>query len=308
MKKEEYEFVQRIQNYYVGDDCLQIMVPHRLNGGVSILKVDGMVYHYKPNSSLFVNEYVLDERRKQFPYSQIPNHKSIVGLKKIEYVNQLLDFNKVYIEIKDGIIVETFSLKDGNEGLVVNKLIIPNQETIKYMNRLEVLELLKSVNVGFFSFDGGYYSEGLKLASEESILEWYKEQLIKKREQEETYYDTSDVLSDFFRKSIEKLTIDDVPGDISLYDDYIIAISSENNEIKSVKAIKIMFMSTDNYKIISYDFPITIYSLEHMIKLEQTNFRKTSEPKVSKGLNKTIDKNEIKQAKRLVLVRKKNNN
>ena len=79
----------------------------------------------------------------------------------------------------------------------------------------------------------------------------------------------------------------------------------DNGEIKSVKAIVIKFISADRYKIETYDFPITIYSLEHMKKLEQTNSRKTSEPKFPRLLNRTIDKDEIKKAKRLVLERKK---
>lgn len=311
MRKEKYEFVRRIQNHYVGDDCLQIMIPYKLNSGFTMLNADGMTYHYKPNSYLFVNKYTSDERRNQFPYSEIPNHKSRVGFQKLEYVNQLLDFNKVYIEIKDGIIIETFAVKDDDEGLVATKLIVPNQESTKYMNRSKVIKLLESGNVGLFSFCGGYYNEGLDLISEEIILECYKKQLIERRKKEENYYDgngTSKDLSDLFRRSIENLTINDVPSDILLHDDYIIVISSENNEIKSVKAIQIKFMSADNYKIESYDFPITIYSLEHMTKLEQTNSKKTSEPKFPKGLNKAIDKNDIKRSKQLVLSRKKNNN
>lgn len=310
MGKEKYEFVQRIQSLYVDDDCLQIMVPHKLNSGFTMLNVDGMTYHYKPNSYLFVNKYTSDERRNKFPYSQIPYHKSRVGFKKLEYVNQLLDFNKVYIEIKDGKIIETFAVKDNNEGLVATKLIVPNQESAKYMNRSEVIELLKSGNVGLFDFDGGYYNEGLNLISEESILERYKQQLIELRKIEEDYYGSYGTWkneSNLFRINIENLTINDVPSDI-LLQDYKIVISSENNEIKRVKAIQIWFMSTDNYKIISYDFPITIYSLEYMTKLEQTNSRKTSEPKFPKCLNKAIDKNDIKQSKQLVLSRKKNNN
>lgn len=311
MEKGKYEFVQRIQSHYVGDDCVQIMVPHKLNSGFTMLNANGMTYHYKPNSNLFVNKYTSDERRHQFPYSKIPNHKSRVGFKKLEYVNQLLDFNKVYIEVKDGIIIETFAVKDDNEGLVATKLIVPNQESTKYMKRSEVIELLKSGNIGLFSFSGGYYSEGLDLISEESILEWYKKQLIEKRKNEENYYNgngTNKDLNDLFRRSIESLTINDVPSDIALFDDYIIVISSENNELKSVKAIQIKFMSADNYKIESYDFPITIYSLEHMIKLEQTNSRKTSEPKFPTSLNKAINKNDIKQSKQLVLSRRRNNN
>ncbi len=306
MGKEKLEFVKRIESHYVGNDCLQIMTPYQLKNGFTMLNADGMTYHYKPNSNLFINKYTSDERRKQFPYSNIPNHKSRVGLKKLEYANQLLDFNKVYIEIKNGIIIETFAIKDGDEGLVATKLILPNQE-VKYMNRDEIMELFKSGNVGLFSFDGGYYSHGLELVTEERILEWYKEQLIARRKQEQNYYHgdgTSSEITEFFYKSLNRMTIDDVPSDISLHND-IILISTENGEINSVKAIQVKFMGVDNYKVEIYDFPITVYSLEHMTKLEQTSSRKTSEPKFPKSLNKAIDKQEIKQARQLVLSKKK---
>lgn len=86
-----------------------------------------------------------------------------------------------------------------------------------------------------------------------------------------------------------------------------ILVNVDNSEIKSVKAIVIKFMSADHYKIEIYDFPITIYSLEHMKKLEQTNERKTPEPKFPRLLNKSINKEEVKKAKQLILERQKTN-
>lgn len=306
MKNEKLEFVQRIQSHYVGDDCIQIMIPHYLNSGITILNSDGMTYHYKPNSYLFVNKYTSDKRKEQFPYSQIPNHKSRVRFKKLEYVNQILDFNRVYIEIANGIIKEDYVVKDGDEALLATKYILPNQEESKYMTREEVLELLKTANGGMFSSEAGCW-QGYTIPTEERLLEWYKEEIIKRRKSEQEYYqnnNTDKQVSEFFFRSVDKMTIDDVPTDMTIFEDAFL-ISIENNEIKSVKAIIVKFMGANNYKVESYDFPITIYSLEHMKKLEQTNFRKTSEPKFPRLLNKTIDKDEIKKAKQLVLERKK---
>ena len=308
MKNEKYEFVQRIESHYVGDDCIQIMIPHFLNSGITILNSDGMTYHYKPNSYLFVNKYTSDKRKEQFPYSQIPNHKSRVRFKKLEYVNQILDFNRVYIEISNGIIKEDYVVKDGDEALIATKYIIPNQEQSKYVTREEMLEVLKTANGGMFSGDGGHW-ENYSIPTEERILEWYKEQLINKRKNEQQYYNgdgTDDNLTKYFYQTLDKLTIHDVPSDLTVFEDAIL-INVDNGEIKSVKAIVVKFISADHYKIETYDFPITIYSLEHMKKLEQTNSRKTLEPKFPRLLNKAINKEEIKKAKQLVLERKKTN-
>ena len=303
MKNETYEFVQRIEKHYVGEDCVQIMMPHNLKSGVTLLNSEEIIYHYKPNSQLFVNKYPNDVRKNQFPYAEIPIHKSKVGLKTLEYANQLLDFNRVYIEITNGVIIENYVVKDDNEAIVATKFIIPN-EKVQPMNRDEVLKLLQAANGGTFSPDGEKWLD-YKLTTEEEILEWYKKRIIKKRkEEEDTYCSISEELSEYVYKNIDKLTINDVPGDITIYEDAIL-VNIEDKEIKSIKSIVVKFISTNNYIVEIYDFPITIYSLEHMKKLEQTNKRKTSEPKFPRRLNKEIKKEELKKVKKLILERKK---
>lgn len=303
MKNEKFEFVQRIKSHNVGDDCIQTMIPHYLNSGITILNSDGVTYHYKPNSWLFVNKYTSDKRKEQFPYSQIPYHKERIGFKIYEYFNQLLDFNRVYISIEDGIIEEYYVVKDGDEALLALKYILPNQEKSKYMTHEDVLELLKIANGGMFSLDAGCWQD-YTIPTGERLLEWYKEEM-RKSEQEfyQDYTREKQVPEDTLR-CIDRMTIDDVPTDITIFNDAFL-VSIENNEIKYVKSIIVKFMGANNYKVESYDFPITIYSLEHMKKLEQTNFIKTPEPKFSSFLNPQIDKNEIKKGKQLVLQRKK---
>ena len=248
MENKKYEFVQRIKSHYVGDECIQIMIPHQLNSGVTLLNSEGITYHYKPNSNLFVNKYTSDKRKDQFPYSQIPNHKSRIGLKTLEYVNQLLDFNRVYIKIADGIIEENYVVKDGTEALLATKYILPNKEEPQYMTRDNVLELLKKTNGDILS-SNGEYKEEYTIPTEERLLEWYKEEIVKRRKSEQGYYqgnNTDKQVSEFFFRSVKKMTIDDVPSDIIVFNDAFL-VSIKNNEIESVKAIIVKFISTDNY-------------------------------------------------------------
>lgn len=298
MQEEKYEYIQRIKSPYVGKDCIQIMIPHKDNTGISVLDNKGMLYHYKPNSNLFINKYIKDNRKEQFPYSQIPNHKSRVRFKVVEYINQLLDYNKVYIEITDGIIKEIYAVKDNQEALLAIKYLLPTEELHKYLTRSEVIELISKANGRIYSLDGEYYQD-YSLITEEDILKWYKEQLIEKRKEEAKKTKIDDSLTEYFYSSLDKLTIDDIPRGITICKDMLL-VSIENNQIKSIKGILIKFISRNRYNVKVYDFPITIYSLEHMKMLEQTNKVKTQTPKFPRNLNKNINREEIKKSKKLI--------
>lgn len=261
-----------------------------------------MTYHYLPNSPFFINKYISDERKEQFPYSQTPTHNRIVRGKTKEYINQLFDFNRVYIEIADGMIKEDYVIKDGDEALLVTKYILPNQESTRFGNREEVERLINSSNGGIYSQDGGYW-QLLSLPSNESILDSYKEHIIKKRKNELNYYDgngTDKDLTEYFYKSVDKMTIEDVPEGITVVNDAIL-VSVKKNEIESIKGITVKFYGADSYMVEFYDFPITIYSLNDMKQLEQTNSRKTPEPKFPRFLNPKIDSEYIKKEKKHVL-------
>ena len=305
---QKYEFVQRIPSHYVSDSCIQIMIPH-LNESITILNSDGMTYHYKPNSELFINNYVLDNRKDKFPYSKIPTHKRRIGFKKIEYINQLFDFNRVYLQISDGMLIEHYVIKDGDEALLAKKFIIPSKET-KIMNRTQIDELMNTANLGLYSFDGTKW-EGFRLISDEKVLEWYKEKLINQRKEEQEFRSYSNpthkALTEIIYKSIENMTPDDVELQPILLDNTIL-VSSDNNEIKNIKAIEIKFKGSNKYIVDIYDFPITIYSMEHLKQLEQTNFMETKEPKISLFRNPQIDKEELKKSKARVLKKEHHKN
>lgn len=304
MKKKSFEYVQRIKNNYVCDDCIQIMIPH-LGDTISILNSDGMTYHVEPNSSFFVDKYVSDPRKEQFPYSQISTHREVLKGKKVEFINQLYDFNRVYIIIADNEIREYFVVKDGEEALMVTKHIIPNYEQSQILNRAQFEELFKIANGGIFYLDGRGGANGLtnfSLPSNERILNWYKEQLIEEKKEEQRYYEISgnNELTNYFYRSIEKLTIEDVPSDIIFCEGLILVSVEEGKKIKSIKGINAKYMGPDKFIVEIYDFPITIYNLEHLQHLEQINSRKTLEPKFSRILNKKVNKEEVKKAKKLI--------
>ena len=102
--KKASEVVKRVQSYYVGEDCIQVMLYYKKN--LTILNKDGIIYSHENGPHASINKYVEDERRKQFPYSNIPTHykkKVLVG--KVNCTNQLLNFEEPYIRISDGGIV-----------------------------------------------------------------------------------------------------------------------------------------------------------------------------------------------------------
>ena len=303
MEKQKREFIQRIESHYVADDCIQIMIPH-LEDTISVLNSDGIIYHSNPNSYLYINKYISDSRRNQFPYSHIPTHSDLIRGHKVEYINQLYDFNRVYITISDGIIKEDFVVKDKNEALLATKYILPIQQESQFLNRQQFEELIKAANGGVFRLDGSVFTD-FSIPSNEQILNWYKEWLIKKRNGEQSYNTYSnDELSDYLYRSLNKLTIEDVPSDISLLEGEILVSMQEKEngkEICSIKGINANYIGPDRFLVELYDFPITIYSLDHMKKLVQTNSRNTPEPKFPRFLNSKINIDEVKNGKHHVL-------
>ncbi|MBR3898385.1 MAG: hypothetical protein IKJ43_03800 [Bacilli bacterium] len=304
MKKQKREFVQRIESHYVADDCIQIMIPH-LEDTISILNSDGIIYHSNPYSYLYINKYISDSRRNQFPYSQIPTHSDLIRGHKVEYINQLYDFNRVYITISDGIIKEKYVVKDKNEALIATKYILPIQQESQILNRQQFEELIKAANGDVFCLDGSVFTD-YSIPSNEYILKWYKEWLIKQRNGERSYNAySSDELSDYFYRSLDKLTIEDVPSDdISLLEGKILVLMQEKEngkEICSIKEINANYIGPDRFLVELYDFPITIYSLDYMKKLEQTDSKNTPEPKFPRFLNSKISTDEVKKGKHRVL-------
>ena len=74
--------------------------------------------------SSYINKYITDERRENFPYSNIPIHTETRLLKKMTVVNQIFDFDKLYaVFTKKGNVVSVTYCKvvrDGDSALFIS--------------------------------------------------------------------------------------------------------------------------------------------------------------------------------------------
>ena len=95
--------LQKIDKQYVGDDCVQVMFNYKK--GLCIIKDKQIIFYHNCDENeaqyKYKNEYLNDERRLQFPYSDIPSHNERIGFKKYITVNQLLDYDTIYTVIRD---------------------------------------------------------------------------------------------------------------------------------------------------------------------------------------------------------------
>lgn len=279
MNYKKYEFVQKIQSCYVNENGIQIMVPHCADKPISILNSDGFVYYFEPNSGLYINKYLSDPRREQFPYSDLPTHIEGRIFNKREYVNQIFDFNRVYIVICDSHFYEQFAIKNDKEALLVAKMFSfkekNNDKKTIMLNSKEFEDLWKAANLGVFSPKGNIL-KGITFPINERVLNWYKQELINEM-------DKNNGSSNFY-KAISTMTIDDVPRNenISICDGSV-HVSSNNhigkNEIDSIKYINVVFMGPESYKTNIYEWPITLYDLDYAKYLEQYSCMITPEPK-----------------------------
>ncbi len=277
MDKNINEFVQRIQSCYVCENGIQIMVPHRVDNPISILNSDGFVYYSSPNSGSYINKYLSDPRRKQFPYSDIPTHIEGGIFNKIERINQILDFNRAYIVICDTCVFEQFAIKDGDEALLVVKsfLLRDNDKKTMVLNSKEFEDLWKSANLGVFNPIGSKLV-GITLPINDCVLNWYKQQLINETDRNDG--------SSYFYKAISRMTIDDVPRDenIRVCNGAVLVSSNNNsgkNEIDNIKYIGVGFMGPESYETNIYEWPVSLYDLDYAKYLEQHSCEITPEPK-----------------------------
>ena len=54
--KKINEFVQKIKSHYVGNDCVQVMIPYQ--NALTIVSPDGMLYHHTPESRIYINKSI----------------------------------------------------------------------------------------------------------------------------------------------------------------------------------------------------------------------------------------------------------
>lgn len=308
--KKATEIVRKIEGQYVRDDCIQIMFPYK--DTLTILNQDGMLFHYKPGSSKYVNKYLEDERRKQFPYSNIPTHFSKVGIfKKVAYTNQLLEFEKPYIRIGDGHFSESFVIKDNNQALLISSIMQPDNH-IEHMTYEELLKFVgkrdSDEQIYYIYLSGALPSNSEKLfPTEEEIYNHIRKQLSKNindfENEIENYYSSlgrylreNPWFLNYANKNMREIDFSLIDFNIYINDPMLIVrINKENITIQGVEA---MFVRQNDYKVDICDIPVTKYTLEQLKYVSKINI--TEEPKISLRLNPGVTRQDIKEAKQMV--------
>lgn len=307
--KKTNEIVQRIQSHYVGDDCIQIMFPYQ--DTLTILNPDGMLYHHKQGSNVYVNKYLEDERRKQFPYSNIPTHFSKVMFKKIAYTNQLLDFEKPYIRIGDGYYSESFVIKDNNQALLISSIMKPDNH-VEHMTYDELLKYVgkhdNDEQIYYVDISGGIPSNNKRLfPPEEEIYTHIKKKLaknIRDFEKETEIYNSyvgkylreNPMFLDFANNNMRRIDFSSMDFNVEINELMLIVRISKGNI--TIQGVAVMFVRENNYKVDIYDIPVTKYSLEQLKYVPKINI--TREPIIPLRLNPGVTRQDIKEAKQMV--------
>ena len=285
--KSKTEIVQRVASHYVGDDCLQIMLGYK--GNMALLSPSGLMYNDLPNRD-YVHQYLEDERKKQFPYSNIPVHNRRISFSKYKFANHLLDFDTPYLNLSNQLLTENFAVKDGNQALLVSKICLPDDEQTKYLSRQELEDIFTTPpienNERFIIIEDGLW-ETITFYSDEEILERYLERT---RE----YIDDSS--SWRFERLFKNASVEDIPEGYNLEKGAIV-VNMDGTDI-TMQRVSVKFASPGCYKVLTSKIPMSKYLLEQLKGFAETYDCK--EPKIKPRLNPNISAEEINSAKNMV--------
>ena len=305
------EIINRIPKHYVSKDlgCAQIMIPYV--NTLSMFSKDGIVFNQVPNNQ-FINQYLENPNSKEFPYHNIPNHIRRQGLfGRINMTNQLLNFDEHYVTISDGIAVDRCVLLDKDEALILTK-ILPHdiddntefESKQTKMNREELDQMFKPSSENekvYIATIGGelYQGENIGYKAEEHFLKTQREKF--QRQLKACGNNMSDDTIEFVERKINEMTLDDLRNYPLPPAFYLIKIN--NADIK-IQLIYSEMIRSNEYKVMIKNIPLNKYVLEQF-KYMAPNIVELKEPKISLRLNQGIVKEDIIEAKKMVLSRKK---
>lgn len=308
MKKKE--IIYRVPEHYVEDDCIQLGIGFQ--NSMTIVSGDGIEAHFSSDPSIRVHKYLQDERRMQFPYYNIPMHYKKRKNTKFTYVNQLLDFSRPYVIIKEGIAYELYAVKDRKEAFVVHKGFQPTQET-KHMTYQELCAFLKSFQNTPYTRAHYVYINGKMPSAISEIIprerEIYND--IKKILNAAEYNLSCEcnlngypLLKKYLDASIEHLDLSLVP-DLNVLvtkASGLLVIETCNGEITKITGIDTTFVRENDFSVNIYDIPISKPVLEQI--RSHSKIKDFSEPKIPLNINPHITREDICIAKRMVKEKK----
>lgn len=290
---DNIKIIKRVPSHYVGDDCLQEMVGYK--DALMILSPEGVIYQ-DTNTENKINEYLNDERRHQFPYSNIPTHYQKVLFKKYLFINQILNFETPYLQLTSKGMFVQYALKNGKEGIIINETLMNmNSSQEKLLTRKEVESFFDYEDGKVFVFNNSVFGK-LVMPTTEDILSRYRNFV-------SNVIDNNSQIESLTEKLISKLEIDDIPNnfDIKSPNNVILMIVGKAKEME-LNFVDIKFMNEDSYKLILREIPITKYNLEQMKNFIVLNAK---EPKINLGINPEITKEDINAAQQLILKKNK---
>lgn len=303
--------VQRIESHYVGDDCIQIQIPYK--NSITLLNQDGILFHSKQGSNFYINKYLEDERRKKFPYSNIPISYSRVGMKKTAYTNQLLEFEKPYIQIGDNYMFERFVVKDNNQALLV-KSIMDVDEYTKHMTYDELLKFIEKNDTDeqtyYVYLDGSIpLNENDIYPSEEEIYNYIHAKLEKNIEAFRGHQQKStDVISRYLREnpwflnyaeqSIKNLDLSLIDFNIKIGKNTTLLIVRINKGNITIQGVNVFFLRQNDFRVNIQDILVTKYTLEQLKYVPKINTAK--DLKIPLKLNPGLTKQDIQEAKQMI--------
>ena len=239
------EVIQKIDSKYVSNECIQIGLPLTGNS-ISFFNGEEILYYYNKYTSEFKNKYVCDSRRYNFSYFYIPRHDERVGFKKFEYVNQLLEYGKIYIKITDQIAVEHFAIKDDYGAYLITKILEPFEKSDIMMNYDGIIQKFEDITVNkntkFFNVYGHLIHNPIKNIEEAPSVACYSEMI----------------------------------------QDSLIAVEFEDNNIKNMYLITVGFLPNYQYQVKTSVYDIVDYTIEFVKTFERDILVETKEPKIKK--------------------------
>ena len=313
MKKID-EMVAKMHSHYVADDYIQIMLAYHnyllLFGNNDLMYFRNFIESHPSISEGSRNVYLEDERKNNFPYSQIPEHIGRVLLfRKLNFVNQILDFEKPYIRINDGFITKMTAFKDGDEAIVHTKILngklcdnrtktITREELETYLKTgsLEQLDENDYEDTSIFDMNGVLYNPRLEL--EQKWIDEEKERLSRIIDESDRYKEST---KNELQRAIS--TLDDISPFVLAQK--IMIKFKQNGEIK-IDVFVVKYLERGKYEIALADLPVTMESLSMIkSKAELPVIKTMKEPKISLSLNPNVTKEQLQEERAKILVRSK---
>lgn len=289
MKKTVDEFgnlvcMGLIKPEYVSDDCVQVMLGYTKN--MSVFGMQGLQFHSEEIGNIITNGYVLDDRRFQFPYSDRPTHYTKkLFCPKVFYVNQLFDFGKPYIVVKDGCIekIELYQTQQ-KRTVLFDSFLIPGEEEAErfYIESGKVVQFINEKTrpqVGYQRFI--IESTGRLLNLEECAVASFRDFL--DREGINYTYENN-----VLRCCVDKIKI---PNNLLFIDDNYVYVIQTNGEKIEAQVIEIMGIDRYMCRLIFRTLNFELFDYYPDKWLEQTPF--LEEPIFTKRLNRKNIKSKL---------------